>query len=119
MGVLNEKRCKNNTPNDKMIILSGPGGSGKSTLQQNIASYLGEEMCGNFPMSGEIIYNEGIKSLGFFSGIHEISRSKKNNQAIINLVRYKQSLIADTNHIERVNNKILEHSRVIQMNHVF
>jgi ABC-type cobalamin/Fe3+-siderophores transport system ATPase subunit len=113
------ENIKNNIPNDKMIILHGPGRSGKSTLKKDIQTYLGDEICGNFMMSGEIIYSENIKKLGFFCGIDEIYSSKKNNIAIINLIKYKQSLITDTHDIERVNKKLLEFSKIIKMEHIF
>jgi ABC-type proline/glycine betaine transport system ATPase subunit len=112
------ENIKNNNLNDKMIILSGPSRTGKSTLKNDIINYLGDENCGNFPMSGEIIYNENIKKLGFFCGIHELS-IKKNMTAIINLIKYKQSLIADTNYLEKVNKIFLEHSIIIKMEHTF
>ena len=102
------ENIKNNVSNDKMIILSGPSRTGKSTLINDIHKYLGDEICGVFMMSGEIIYYENIKKLGFFHGIDEICSSKKNNIAIINLIKYKQSLLSETNNIERVNNKLLE-----------
>ena len=113
------ENIKNNISNDKMIILSGPSRTGKSTLKNDIQQYLGHEICGPMMMSGEIIYNENIKKLGFFYGIDEIGSSKKNNIAIINLIKYKKSLLADTNNIERVNNKLLEFSKIIKMEHVF
>lgn len=115
------ENIKKNIPNDKMIILSGPSRTGKSTLKNDIQKYLGDEICGPMMvmMPGEIIYNENIKKLGLFCGIDEIRRSKKNNIAIINLIKYKQSLLADTNHIESVNNKLLEFSKIIKMDHVF
>ena len=113
------ENIKNNISNDKMIIFAGPSRCGKSTLKKNITSYLGDEMCGVYCMSGDIIYDETIKPLGFFNGIDEISKSKKNNQAIINFIKYKQSFIADTNNIERVNNKLLEYSKIITMTHIF
>jgi adenylylsulfate kinase-like enzyme len=112
------ENIKNNNPNNKMIILSGPSRTGKSTFKNDIQKYLGDESCGNFIMSGEIIYHENIKKLGFFCGIDEIS-SKKNHNAIINLIRYKQSLIAETNHIENVDTKLLEFSKIIKMEHIF
>ena len=34
------ENVKNNIPNDKMLILSGPGSTGKSTLMDNISLYL-------------------------------------------------------------------------------
>jgi ABC-type phosphate/phosphonate transport system ATPase subunit len=110
---------KNGISNNKMIILAGPSRSGKSTLKKDITSYLSNELCGEYLMSCDFIYNENIKPLGFFNGIDEISKSKKNNQAIINFIKYKQSFIADTNIIEKVNNKLLEHSKIITMTHIF
>jgi tRNA uridine 5-carbamoylmethylation protein Kti12 len=113
------ENIKNNIPNDKMILLSGTGRTGKTTLKKDIQKYLGYETCEPFPMSGEIIYNENIKKLGFFSGIDEISSHKKTNIAIINLIKYKQSFISDTNYIEKVNDKLLEYSKIIEMKHIF
>jgi len=113
------ENIKNNIPNEKMIILSGPGKTGKTTLKNDIQTYLGDELCAIYMMSGEMIYSENIKKLGFFCGIDEIHRSKKNNIAIINLIKYKQSFISETNNIERVNNKLLEFSKIIKMDHIF
>jgi ABC-type phosphate/phosphonate transport system ATPase subunit len=110
---------KNNVSNDKMIILSGESRTGKSTLKIDICNYLGDDLCGNYLMSGELIYEKTIKPLVFFCGIDEISGNKKTNQAIINFIKYKQSFIADTNHIERVNTDLLEHCKIITMKHVF
>ena len=70
-------------------------------------------------MNCDFIYNETIKPLGFFCGIEQIYRTKKNNQAIINFIKYKQSFIVSTNYIKKVNNKLLEHSIIINMTHIF
>jgi len=113
------ENIKNGIPNHEMCILAGPSRTGKSTLKKDITSYLSDELCGRCPMSCDFIYYENIFPLIFFTGIDEISRSKKNNQAIINFIKYKQSFIADTNNIERVNNNLLEHSKIIRMTHVF
>jgi len=113
------ENVKNNISNDKMIILSGPPRSGKSTLQNDINKYLDYDTCGWMMTPGELIYNENIKKLLFFHEIDIKLSSKKKNIGIINLIKYKQSLIADTNHIERVNKKILEFSKIINMEHIF
>ena len=113
------ENVKNKFPNDKMIILSGPGRTGKSTLAKDIITYLGIENCGDFFMNCDFIYNETIKPLVMFCGIDSISRSKKTNNAIVNFIKYKQSFIASTIHIEKVNTKLLEHSRIINMTHIF
>jgi ABC-type phosphate/phosphonate transport system ATPase subunit len=113
------ENVKNGISNDKMIILAGPSRSGKSTLTKHIISYLTDDLCGYYPISADFINCETIKPLIFFNGIDEISRSRKTNQAIINFIKYKQSFIADTNNIERVNNKLIEHSKIIMMTHIF
>ena len=115
------ENIKNGISNDKMIILVGPGRSGKTTLTEHISSYLGNEMCGVYSCMSpnDIIYDENIKPLGFLNGINEIFKSKKNNQAIINLIKYKQSFIVGTPDIERVNKKLIEHSKIIMMTHIF
>ena len=115
------ENVKNNIPNDKMLILSGPGSTGKSTLMDNISLYLGRDLC-RFDFhtpGGELIYDETIKPLLFFEGIDEIFHSKKKNRAIINFIKYKQSFIVSTICIERVNSKLLEYSKIIKMNHIF
>jgi hypothetical protein len=113
------ENIKNNIPNDRMIILSGPSRTGKSTLQQDIITYLGNENCGHFSMNCDFIYDETIKPLGFFCGIHQISRIKKSNQAIVNFIKYKQSFIASTIYIENVHDMLLEYSKIINMTHIF
>jgi len=113
------ENVKNNISNDKMIILSGQSRTGKTTLQKDIQTYLGDEKCGMYVFPGELIYNENIKKLGFFCGIDALTTNTKNNHAIINYIKYKQSFISDTTYIERVNSKLLAHSRVIKMTHVF
>lgn len=107
------ENVKHNKPNDKMIIISSsrdlvgkPG-----TLKSEIISYLGKELCGTYFMSGEIIYNENIKRLAFLSGLDEVPY--RANNAIINLIKYRQSFIAETDHVERIDQRLLQRSRVI------
>lgn len=113
------ENIRNNVLNDKMIILSGQSRTGKTTLINDIKSYLGNDLCQDYFMLGDIMYNENIKKLIFICVIDEIARSKKYNTAIINLIKYKQSFIADTIHIENMDSKLLEYCKVIQMEHIF
>ena len=83
------ENVKNNIPNDKMLILSGPGRTGKSTLMDNINFYLDFDLCRwDFHTSGgELIYAETIKPLLFFECIDERFHSKQNIRAIINFIK--------------------------------
>lgn len=113
------ENVKNDIPNDKMIILCGPGRNGKTTLIQDIQEYLGKDICGIQLATNDIIHNENIKKLIVLSGLCDIMRSKKKNNAMINLIKYKQSFIAETVALELVSDKLLSFSRVIKMEHVF
>ena len=105
-------------PNDKMIILFGPGRSGKTTLKNDILSYLGDEKCGEYAVSNDIIYSENIKPLVLFTGIHD-QKNLKTITLFVNLIKYKQSIITDTTRLNRVNSQLVDHSRVIRLIHVF
>lgn len=113
------ENVKNDIPNDKMIILCGPGRNGKTTLIQDIQEYLGKDICGIQLATNDIIHNENIKNLIVLSGLCDIMRSKKKNNAMINLIKYKQSFIAETVALELVSDKLLSFSRIIKMEHVF
>jgi hypothetical protein len=107
------ENVKYNKPNDKMIVIhSGRNLVGKpGTLKSEIISYLGKGLCGTYFMSGEIIYNENIKRLAFLSGIDEVPY--RANNAIINLIKYKQSFIAETDYVDRIDERLFPFARVI------
>jgi ABC-type uncharacterized transport system ATPase subunit len=115
------ENVKNGIPNDKMIVLAGQARTGKTTLQNEIKSYLGEELWQQWPVrsAGDMIYDEKIRRVGFFTGIDEIYRSRKSNQAIVNFIKFKQSFIADTNNADKINDILSNHIRIIYMTHVF
>ena len=110
-------------PNDKMLILYGTGRNGKTTLIKEICQYLGEENCGDLPEN--ILGYEKIPKLGIYRDFTEIYEdftgmdvSKRNINIIVNLIKYKQSLIGETCNLV-LHTRILELSRVINMEHVF
>ena len=108
-------------PNHKMLILYGTGRNGKTSLIKEICEYLGEEICGDFPETfpENILGYENIPKLGIYQGLEEIAGNKRRIYVVVNLIKYKQSLVAETCHIGDVDRIILEHSRVIKMEHVF
>lgn len=104
-------------PNDKMLILYGTGRNGKTTLIKEICEYLGEENCGDFP--DNILGYENIPKLGIYQDFTDIGAEDIKINIIVNLIKYKQSLIAETCIIGDVDPRILERSRVINMEHIF
>jgi hypothetical protein len=114
------ENVKNGIPNDHMLILCGPGRTGKTVLMNEITVYLGNDMCGPVPVSmTDIIFSDHIQRLGLLEGLEEMYGSKKTVNAIVNLIRYKQSFIAAICELDKIPQKILEHSQVIHMTHVF
>jgi Cdc6-like AAA superfamily ATPase len=114
------ENVKNGIPNDHMLILCGPGRTGKTVLMNEVTEYLGDDVCGPVPVSmKDIIFSEHIQRLGLLEGLEEMYGSKKTVNAIVNLIRYKQSFIAAICDLDKVPQKILEHSQVIHMTHVF
>jgi predicted AAA+ superfamily ATPase len=113
------ENIKNNKINDKMIIFTGPSRTGKSYLIKEIKNYIGKENYGEYINPLEIFYNENIKKLWFLCGIDEISYKNHNNKALINLIKYKQSIIADTCRLENVNKELLDYCKIIKFDHVF
>jgi ABC-type branched-subunit amino acid transport system ATPase component len=112
------ENIKHGLPNDKMIILAGEPRTGKSTLMNDIAFYLGTELCGNFPMS--CAFNENNKKLGFLHGLDDSGVcTDKNIQTIVNFIKNKQSFIACVQDELNVSYDLTDHCYVIQMDHVF
>lgn len=109
---------KNNVPNDRMIILSGKNGrNGKTTLINEIIQYIGENNCHDCAPDNNV-FSLPIKQLVVITGGIE-SYHKNQVPLLKNIIAYKQSIIADTNKIEKVNPSLFEVSKVINMFHQF
>lgn len=109
---------KNNVPNDRMILLSGKNGrNGKTTLINEIIQYIGENNCHDCAPDNNV-FSLPIKQLVVISGGIE-SYHKNQVPLLKNIIAYKQSIIADTNKIEKVNPSLFEVSKVINMFYEF
>jgi SepF-like predicted cell division protein (DUF552 family) len=111
------ENSKNNLPNNKFLILLGNGGAnGKSTLITEIENYLGNENFRRCDTNGSA-FLEPIVKLIHISAIDEYK--KKYIQQLKNVIQYGQSIIADTNNIEKINKNLLHCVRIIKMEHKF
>ena len=118
------ENIKNGIPNHEMIILFGIGCNGKSTLIEEIQTHLGDQLFG-FHDVRELIYEENIKPLIFLQQgiLHNTNRNyrgiKNLPNAVINFINYGVSFIIETNRIDLINTRILEHSIIIEITHIF
>ncbi len=111
------ENCKNNLPNDKFLILLGNGGAnGKSTLITEISNYIGNENFRKCDTTGSA-FNEPIVKLIHIPGIDDYN--KKYIQQLKNVIQYGQSIIADTNNIEKIHKNLLDCVKIIKMEHKF
>lgn len=109
---------ENNIPNDKILILNGKSGTGKTTLINEIKNKIGtRNFHENSFIEGEFFFKQ--KKLGIhICGIHEY-KNKKYLEIIKNIFESNISIIADTNCSENIHPEILNNSFVITMDHCF
>ena len=111
------ENCKNNLPNNKLLILFGNGGAnGKTTLIKDISNYIGNDNFNKCFTDGSAFLQPIVKLI-HIQGIDEYKQ--KYVQQLINVIQYGQSIIAETNDIEQINKNLLDYIRVIKMEHIF
>jgi GTP1/Obg family GTP-binding protein len=118
------ENIKNGIPNVRMIILFGYGSNGKSRLMDEINSHLGDELCGAECHVNELICHENIKPLIFLYELlertnHNYKKNLNLAHSFKHLIKLGISFIVAVNRIDLVHTKILEHSRIIEMTHIF
>lgn len=118
------ENIQNGIPNHEMIILLGHPCTGKTTLIEDIQTYLTPEIC-QWGDVHELIYEENIKPFILLApecllDTHYNYKSRQNNvNSIINFIRFGISFITAAYNLNRMNTKFLEHSRIIEMTHIF
>lgn len=109
---------ENNLPNDKMVILSGKDGrNGKTTLINEIVQYIGESNCHDCNLDGDSFLLPIKPVIVITGGIDNYN--KKYMQLLKHTVTFKQSIISDTIHVDRVAPTLLDVSKIIDMFHQF
>lgn len=118
------ENVKNGISNDKMVILSGVNDIGIYTIKKDIKTYLGGDLVGMQLKVEDILSSDTIRKLLFITEMDDIcthtlfSYKKRMNQSLINLIKYKQSFIAITGDHKKVNSKLKEHCRILQVKKV-
>ena len=110
------ERAKNKQPNQEMLLLAGPGRTGKSTLMKEIRDYIGSDQWIVSDTFGSA-FLQPIVSIIEIPGIDDFQ--KKYVQQLRNAIYFGQSVIAATNDPEKINKDLLKNTKVIKMEHVF
>jgi ABC-type phosphate/phosphonate transport system ATPase subunit len=119
------ENIKNGIPNHEMIILFGHGCNGKTTLINEIITHLGDELINEVYDVRELICEEDIRPLVLLREeiLHRTTQNYKYIRtfanAVINFINYGVSFIGIAYQLDTVNERILEHSRIIEMTHRF
>jgi len=130
----------NGVRNDRMIILCGSSGTGKTTLQNDIYNYIVKDVWNDSDERKILLENEKLRPIQ--NNINPKSsypcfeiRKKfifyflkgnnffpyKNDKRLMTLIKtsFFKSKIAVTDDIEKVNKELLDISIIIKMEHVF
>ena len=111
------ENIKQNLPNNKLLLLLGNrGANGKSTLIREIVRYIGNEHFRLCDINGSA-FNQPIVKLIHIPSINEYR--KKYIQQLKNVIQYGQSIIAETNDIEKIPENLLDSIKIIKMSHIF
>jgi len=110
------ERAKHKQPNQEMLLLAGPGRTGKSTLIKEICEYIGSDHWAISDTYGSA-FLQPIVSVIEIPGIDDFQ--KKHIQQLRNAIYFGQGVIAATNHPEKINKDLLKNTRIIKMEHVF
>jgi ABC-type polar amino acid transport system ATPase subunit len=131
---------RNGVKNDKMMILCGSSGTGKTTLLENINSYVVKDAWNDSDEREILLENEKLHPIQkkskpkssypsfqirkkflcyFFRGNNFFPRKDDKILKILIENSFFKSRITETDDIEKVNKELLDISRIIKMEHVF
>jgi ABC-type polar amino acid transport system ATPase subunit len=131
---------RNGVRNDKMMILCGASGTGKTTLLENINSYVVKDAWNDSDEREILLEKEKLHpiqnnskpkssypsfeirkkfSCYFFRGNNFFPRKDDKMLKILIKNSFFKSRITETDDIEKVNKELLDISRIIKMEHAF
>lgn len=109
------ENAKNGLVNKKMLMFSGSGKNGKTTLLNEILFYLTMEKCYEYDISEDDFFdNVDKKNIIIHGGVEKV------NKALIqDMLENDMNIFCDTSFLDFVDPDILPQTTIINMKHVF
>ena len=114
------ENAKNHIPNEKVLILSGIGRNGKTTLMHEIMFYIGSQYCYecNEPQCG--VFKKSPRQMVLIhGGIEYFKHDNENTKQLLDLIEKQRSIICDTSKLDLVDPFIFDKAYIINMKHIF
>lgn len=109
------ENAKNGLVNKKMLMFSGSGKNGKTTLLNEILFYLHMEKCYEYDISEDDFFdNIDKKNIIIHGGVEKV-----NKELIKDMLENDMNIFCDTSFLDFVDPDILPQTTIINMKHVF
>jgi hypothetical protein len=109
------ENAKNGLVNKKMLMFSGSGKNGKTTLLNEILFYLNMEKCYEYDISEDDFFdNIDKKNIIIHGGVEKV-----NKNLIQDMMENDMNIFCDTSFLDFVDPDILPQTTIINMKHVF
>ena len=114
------ENAKNDLPNEKVLILSGVGKNGKTTLLNEILFYIGIQNVHECNDARYMDFNNFTKNnFIIHGGIEHFKSKKRYTTQLLNVIENKKSVFSDTNKLDLVESNIFDKAIIITMKHIF
>ena len=109
------ENAKNGLVNKKMLMFSGSGKNGKTTLLNEILFYVNMEKCYEYDISEDDFFdNVDKKNIIIHGGVEKV-----NKELIQDMLENDMNIFCDTSFLDFVDPDILPQTTIINMKHVF
>jgi len=109
------ENAKNGLVNKKMLMFSGSGKNGKTTLLNEILFYVNMEKCYEYDISEDDFFdNIDKKNIIIHGGVEKV-----NKDLIQDMLENDMNIFCDTSFLDFVDPDILPQTTIINMKHVF
>jgi hypothetical protein len=115
------ENVKNNRENKTILLLTGEGPTGKSTLKRQIIDYIGKHKCTQQDITNINFHSKFMSLVEFENTLPNDNKATKKIQGVINFVLFKLSGIYIHPDLQDFPTRIhlLQSFTIIEMNHSF